>query len=58
MPAIYAPDGEVGPAPVTLAPSPSVLTGVRIGVLDNGKPNAGLLLARVAKQLAARTEQR
>jgi len=55
MTAIYAPDGEVGPAPVVLAPSPNVLTGVRIGVLDNGKPNAGLLLIRVGEQLAART---
>jgi hypothetical protein len=55
MPAIYAPDGEVGPAPVTLADSPNVLTGVRIGVLDNGKPNALLLLTRVGEQLAKRT---
>lgn len=55
MPVVYAPDGEVGPAPVTLATSPNVLTGVRIGVLDNGKPNAGLLLTRVGEQLAART---
>jgi hypothetical protein len=52
---VYAPDGTVGPAPVTLAGSPNVLTGTRIGVLDNGKPNAGLLLARVGEQLAART---
>jgi hypothetical protein len=55
VPAVYAPDGAVGPAPVALAPSPNVLTGVRIGVLDNGKPNAGLLLTRVGEQLAART---
>ncbi len=52
---VYAPDGEVGPAPVSLAPSPHVLTGTRIGVLDNGKPNAGLLLHRLGDQLAART---
>lgn len=55
MPVVYAPDGDVGPAPVTLAPPPNVLTGLRIGVLDNGKPNAGLLLTRVGEQLAART---
>ncbi|MEX0664683.1 MAG: hypothetical protein WD598_07915 [Acidimicrobiia bacterium] len=55
MPAVYAPDGAVGPAPVSLATSPNVLTGIRIGVLDNGKPNAGLLLTRVGEQLAART---
>jgi hypothetical protein len=52
---VYAPDGEVGPEPATLAPGPNVLTGLRIGVLDNGKPNAGLLLGRVGAQLAART---
>jgi len=52
---VYAPDGEVGPEPATLAAGPNVLTGLRIGVLDNGKPNAGLLLKRVGEQLAART---
>ena len=52
---VYAPDGEVGPEPAALTAGPRVLTGLRIGVLDNGKPNAGLLLARVGEQLAART---
>jgi hypothetical protein len=52
---VYRPDGEIGPAPVGLAPARTVLTGARIGVLDNGKPNARLLLARVGEQLAART---
>jgi hypothetical protein len=28
---------------------------LRIGVLDNAKPNAGVLMVRVAEQLAART---
>jgi hypothetical protein len=52
---VYAPDGDVGPEPVVLtSPRPS-LAGVRIGVLDNGKPNAGVLLTRVAEQLAAQT---
>ena len=58
MPVVYAPDGAVGPAPVALATSPNVLAGLRIGVLDNGKPNAGLLLARIGEQLAARTGAR
>ena len=31
------------------------LAGLRIGVLDNSKPNAGVLLHRVAELLAART---
>ena len=34
---------------------PSVLAGKRIGILDNSKPNAGLLLGRLAERLAART---
>ncbi len=55
---VYVPDGDVAPEPATLAPGPNVLTGLRIGVLDNGKPNAGLLLARVGEQLAARTGAR
>ena len=48
---IYAPDGAVGAAPVHLAPSPAVLTNLRIGVLDNAKPNARLLM--VPRQRAA-----
>ena len=52
---IYRPDGAVGAPAPTLAPSPAVLTGLRVGVLDNGKPNARLLLTRAAEQLAART---
>jgi hypothetical protein len=40
---------------VQLAPSVPVLAGLRIGVLDNEKPNARLLMVRVAEQLAART---
>ena len=52
---IHAPDGAVGKPPVHLAPSPSVLTDLRIGVLDNAKPNARLLMVRAAEQIAART---
>ncbi len=55
---VYAPDGEPSPAPVRLAAAPSVLAGSRIGVLDNGKPNARLLLTRLGEQLAARTGAR
>jgi hypothetical protein len=51
---VYAPDGEAAPAPATLATGRGVLSGARVGVLDNGKPNAGLLLARVGEQLATR----
>jgi hypothetical protein len=52
---VYAPDGNVGRPASLLAPSPRVLAGCRIGVLDNGKPNARLLMVRAAEQLAART---
>lgn len=52
---VYAPDGAIGRPSFSLAPSPTVLTGLRIGVLDNGKPNARLLMQRMAEQLAART---
>jgi hypothetical protein len=52
---IYAPDGAIGRPSYALAPSPAVLTGLRVGVLDNGKPNARLIMARMAEQLASRT---
>ena len=52
---IYAPDGNIGVPPNPLAASPAVLTGLRVAVLDNGKPNARLLMTRAAEQLAART---
>jgi hypothetical protein len=38
-----------------LAPRKSNLSGLTIGVLDNSKPNAGVLMHRVAELLAART---
>ena len=52
---VFAPDGEAAPAPALRTPGRAVLSGARVGVLDNGKPNAGLLLTRVAEQLATRT---
>lgn len=52
---IYTPTGRVGTPQAAMAPSPPVLTGKRIGILDNTKPNAGILLGRVAERLASRT---
>jgi hypothetical protein len=52
---IYLPDSEPGPEVVHLAPSPASLTGLRIAVLDNGKPNAALVMTRAAETLARRT---
>ncbi len=55
---IHAPDGEIGAPPARLATSPAVLTNLRIGVLDNAKPNARMLMVRAAEQVAARTGAR
>lgn len=45
-----------GPTEVKpLAPRRRDLRGCRIGVLDNSKPNADVLLGRVAQLLAERT---
>jgi hypothetical protein len=52
---IYAPDGTIGRPSFARAPSPPVLAGLRIGVLDNAKPNARLLMERMAERLAERT---
>ncbi len=52
---IYAPDGAIGRPRYHRAASPGVLSGLRIGVLDNAKPNALLLMERVALRLGERT---
>lgn len=51
---IHRPDGEVRQPVHTMSPARRVLAGARIGVLDNLKPNAGLLMVTVAEQLARR----
>jgi len=51
---IYSPEGNVGRPARSLAASPDVLTGLRLGILDNGKPNAAALMQRMAEQLALR----
>ena len=55
---IYPPEGAVGRPARSLAPSPQLLNGLRIGVLDNGKPNARELMVRAADQLGSRTGAR
>lgn len=52
---IYLPDAEPAPEKVSLAPSPPSLAGLRIAVLDNGKPNADFVMRAAAKHLAAQT---
>jgi len=50
---IVSPEGGTAPPPVQLAPSFADLSGKRIAVLDNGKPNARLLMETIAERLAA-----
>jgi hypothetical protein len=54
MARIFRPDGEIADPPHTLAPGRQVLTGARIGVLENGKPGAELVMTTVADRLAER----
>ncbi len=58
MTTVYLPDSEPRPEISKLAPSPGSLAGLRIGVLDNGKPNADFVLAYAAERLAAETGAR
>ncbi|MEO0492827.1 MAG: hypothetical protein AAF081_05370 [Actinomycetota bacterium] len=52
---IHTPEGGVGEIPTTGAASIPVLTGKKIGLLDNRKPNANIVLEHVAARLATRT---
>lgn len=51
---IVNPAGVTDAAARTLARRRPSLAGLRIGVLDNSKPNAGALLGRLAELLVAR----
>ena len=48
---VYDPRGQITSAPVTPAPRPSSLEGIRLGVLTNSKWNASQLLRRVVAHL-------
>jgi hypothetical protein len=52
---IYRPDGDLAEDAAALAPAVATLAGLRIAVLDNGKPNAGLVMTRAAETLASHT---
>ena len=52
MTKIYAPEGNVAIDPVVLAPLPERLAGLRLAILDNGKPNAAELMQSAAEALA------
>ena len=51
---LYDPTAQARTAPATLAPRLESLAGKRVGILDNGKPNAGTLMLAVAKVLQER----
>lgn len=51
---VLSPTGTVGSERKSLAPRRASLGGCRIGVLDNSKPNADVLLGRLAELLAGR----
>ena len=55
MPLVYLPVSDPGPEPATLATSPTTLAGLRVAALDNGKPNANVVLGFLAAMLADRT---
>ena len=51
---LYDPTAEPRAVAVQLAPRLPTLAGTRIGILDNGKANAGTLMLAVARTLQAR----
>ena len=55
---ILDPVGSTSAVSRTLAPRPAGLTGAVIGVLDNSKPNARVLLEGVARALAQKVGAR
>ena len=55
---IVDPIGTSAARALTLAGRPRSLEGVTIALLDNSKPNAGVLLERVGALLAARAGAR
>lgn len=52
---VHRPDGAAGQAPRCAAAALRVLSGKRIGLLDNRKPNAEVVLKRIADRLAERS---
>lgn len=57
MPHLMNPFGSSAPAPRSgLAARPASLRGLRLGLLDNSKPNADLLLEGVREELERQLE--
>ena len=55
---IHSPEGSTDRPRTEPAPAPASLEGVRVGILDNTKPNADVLLQSAARELCARTGAR
>ncbi len=53
---LVSPEGRVHVPRAPLAPAIPDLAGLRIAVLDNGKPNAARLMTEIAQRVAARTD--
>ena len=53
---IYSPEGDLKDEVVELCSTTPLLSGGKIGVLENGKPNADLLLTKIAEGLAGRID--
>ena len=51
---ILSPEGSVGERRVALAATPHQLAGLRVAVLDNGKPGAERVMTRIAERLVER----
>ena len=49
---IHTPEGELMDEVVELCSTAPLFSGGKIGVLENGKPNAGLLLTEIAEGLS------
>ena len=55
---IHSPEGELIDEVVELCSTAPLFSGGKIGVLENGKPNADLLLTKIAEGLAERIDAR
>jgi hypothetical protein len=55
---LVSPEGRVHEPRAPRATAPADLAGMRIAILDNGKPNAARLMTEVARRVAARTDAR
>ena len=53
---IHSPEGDLMDEVVELSSTAPLFSGGKIGVLENGKPNADLLLTKIAEGLAGKID--